>query len=247
MFQCTGTWNNIVGTAVKIGGPNRVTETGTITGIFGKDIFLTDCIFEVPGKSAVKGNSLGLDLIAAEHVRLKGVRFDGFYQGILIRPGYGTTPPSGDNVVRCFFTDVTVFAGPNSVDGTVAGNALTIQPQSTNQQIGQLTFVGCTFEPGSDKYITSTEGAGTGPACQSVLPAARAPSRISRFSAACILAITWVQALTPMALRFMDQLAPFASSECRVSAGMSSFSMTESRPRRSRTWGFTLAAARPML
>jgi parallel beta-helix repeat protein len=161
MFQCTGKWSNIVATAaVRIGGPSRVTESGTITGIFAKDIFLTDCVFEVPGKSSVKGASVGLDLISAEHIRLKSVRFDGFYQGILIRPGYVPTAPSGVNVVRCFFTDVTVFAGRNSTAAGPAGVALTIQPQSSDQQIGQLTFVGCTFEPGSDMYITNTLGAG---------------------------------------------------------------------------------------
>ncbi len=163
MFQCTGTYHYIVATAaVRIGGPNRETETGTISGIAAKDIFITDCIFYVPGSAAVRGSSIGLDLISAEHVRLKSVRFEDFYQGILIRPGYaGTdTSPSGYNVVRCFFTDVTVLVGTDSTTSEVAGNALTIQPQGTGQQIAELTFVGCAFEPGTDVSITSTEGAG---------------------------------------------------------------------------------------
>jgi hypothetical protein len=158
MFQCTATYVHIVGTAVKLGGANE--DDGEITGIFAKDIFLTDCVFEVPSMSSTKGNSIGLDIVSAEHVRLKSVRFDGFYQGIYIRPGYGTSPASGTNAVRCFFTDVNVFAGRNSTTGTQAGTALTIEPQSSNQQIAQLTFVGCTFEPGGDSAITSTSGAG---------------------------------------------------------------------------------------
>ena len=154
MFQCTSNFDGNMAdagaTGLKIGGPSRE----GITGIFAKDIFITDCIFEA--NNSVGGN-VGLDLISAEHVRLKSVRFDGFDLGIQIRPGYGG---SSVNVVRCFFTDVTVFVPLDlSVTGQ-AGTALTIQPQSTDQQIGQLTFQGCTFEPGDSMDITSTVGAG---------------------------------------------------------------------------------------
>jgi parallel beta-helix repeat protein len=148
MFQCTVNLTNLGGTGLKIGGPS----SETASDVFAKDIFITDCIFEVI-KTAPRGN-VALDLISAEHLRLNGVRFDNFDQGIQIRPGYdgGTSPV---NVVRCFFTDVTVFVGQTSVSG-VAGTALTIQPQNTNVQIGQLTFVGCTFEPGDSPDITSS-------------------------------------------------------------------------------------------
>jgi parallel beta-helix repeat protein len=155
MFQCTVNLATIGGTGLKIGGPGLGEG---VPGVFAKDIFITDCIFEVSSPSS---SNVGLDLISAEHVRLKSVRFDGFDLGIQIRPGYAgpTTAPSGLNVDRCFFTDVNVFVGQTATAG-LAGTALTIQPQSTNQQIGQLTFVGCTFEPGDNMDITSTEGAG---------------------------------------------------------------------------------------
>ena len=155
MFQCTVNLATIGGTGLKIGGPGR---GDGVSGIFAKDIDITDCVFEV--SSPATGN-VALDLIAAEHVRLKGVRFDGFDLGIQIRPGYAGpgNPPSGLNVVRCSFTDVNVFVGQTATAG-LGGTALTIQPQSTGQQIGQLTFVGCTFEPGNSTDITSTQGAG---------------------------------------------------------------------------------------
>ena len=161
LFQCTANWAEINGTALKIGGPN-------VSGVkpFGKDIFVTDCIFEIT-HNAPAGN-IGLDLIAAEHVRLKGVRFDGFDTGILIRPGYAAEgeTPSTFNVVRCYFEDVTVFAGKiGTVETGPAGNGLTIQPQN-DTDVGQLCFVGCTFEPGINPDITSTSpgvaGAGAG-------------------------------------------------------------------------------------
>ena len=151
LFQCTANWAEINGTALKIGGPN-------VSGVkpFGKDIFVADCIFEIT-HNAPAGN-IGLDLIAAEHVRLKGVRFDGFDTGILIRPGYAAEgeTPSTFNVVRCYFEDVTVFAGKiGTVETGPAGNGLTIQPQN-DTDVGQLCFVGCTFEPGINPDITST-------------------------------------------------------------------------------------------
>jgi parallel beta-helix repeat protein len=153
MFQCTVNLVKVAGTGLKIGSPG-----GTGLDIFAKDIFITDCIFEV-NPCAPKGN-VGLDLISAEHVWLKGVRFDGFDLGIQIRPGYGGTG-GGDNVERCVFTDVKVFVGldASGVAGQ-AGTALTIRPQSANQEIGQITFVACAFEPAHNVDITSTVGAG---------------------------------------------------------------------------------------
>lgn len=148
MLQCTGTYSSFGGTALMVGGPNNGYEKP-----FGKDIFITDCIFETNPPLG----TTGLNIIAAEHVRLKGVRFDGFTTGILINPGYagvGQTP-STFNVVRCNFVDVTCFAGLTATKPAPAGIGLVIQPQNGNF-VGQLTFVGCTFEPGSDSGITST-------------------------------------------------------------------------------------------
>ena len=148
MLQCTGTYSSFGGTALMIGGPNNGFEN-----VFGKDIFITDCVFQT---SPPLGTT-GLNIIAAEHVRLKSVRFDGFITGILINPGYagvGQTP-SNYNVVRCIFEDVNCFAGLTAAAPAPVGIGLVIQPQNGNL-VGQLCFIGCTFEPGSDMGITST-------------------------------------------------------------------------------------------
>lgn len=62
MLQCTIDIVSFSGTGVQVGGPNNGFEKP-----FGKDIFITDCIFEV-ASGAPSGN-VGLNLIAAEHVR----------------------------------------------------------------------------------------------------------------------------------------------------------------------------------
>ena len=57
--------------------------------------------------------------------------------------------------MRCIFEDVTCFAGLIAEAPAPVGIGLVIQPQN-GTAIGQLCFLGCTFEPGSDMGITST-------------------------------------------------------------------------------------------
>ena len=151
MFQCTGSWVKNNGTAIKIGGP----DNGYATNPFGKDIFITDCLFEV--QSGAPTPNIAMDIIAVEHVRAKSVRFDNFDQGILIRPGES---PSGNNVIRCFFSDVTVYAGETEPNNGIAGTALTLEPQNSSQGIAQVAFENCLFEPGDNTTLKSSVNAG---------------------------------------------------------------------------------------
>jgi hypothetical protein len=142
MFECTATYTSNVGTCVIIGNG---ADSGQDAA--GKEIYIAFCDFF----GGVGG--IGIQILGSEQTRVMNSRIDGFSQGIQIAPG-----SHGKNALRCYFCDVSVYVGPTS-DGPI-GTALTIQPQSTNQQIAQIVFEGCAFEPSDSS--TSMEGGGAG-------------------------------------------------------------------------------------
>lgn len=142
VLECTALYNGNTGTCIKIGNGTSTGETAQ-----GKEIYIAGCTFRCNSTGTT-----GILILASEHIRVTNTRLEGFTQGIVITPG-----PHGKNALRCFFSDVTVYVGANA--GGTVGTGLLIQPQSTAQQIAQMTFVGCLFEPG-DSQATSSGGAG---------------------------------------------------------------------------------------
>jgi hypothetical protein len=141
MIDCAGVYIANVGTCVKIGYTTR----GLSPNPSGKEIYIAGCVFR--NSLTTVAGSIGIEIVAAEHVRVANTRVDGFAQGIRIVPGVGW------NVLRCYFDDVTVYS-PFISNGI--GAALTIQPQDTASRIGQLVFSGCCFEPGESGGSTQT-------------------------------------------------------------------------------------------
>jgi hypothetical protein len=142
MLECTAYYTKNNGTCVIIGNGASLNDKAS-----GKEIWIAFCDFYG------SAGGTGLQIRGSEHTRVVNSRIDGFSQGIQIVPG-----SYGKNALRCFFSDVSVYVAPTP-DGPL-GTALLIQPQSINQQIGQIVFESCAFEPTDS--ATSMEGGGAG-------------------------------------------------------------------------------------
>jgi hypothetical protein len=151
MLQCTALYNNNAGVAVIVGAPaNSDTPMGDKP--IAKEVYIAGCTFRTNGPPG----STGIWIISSEHTRVTDTRIDAFTNGILIQPGFvfPTGYSVGLNVLRCSFTDVTVYAGQGTGPGSNVGQALTIAPASTEAQAAQLIFTNCSFEPGSTFDMT---------------------------------------------------------------------------------------------
>jgi hypothetical protein len=133
MLQCTIEYSYNVGTGITF---------GDTSGASAKEAYVAGCLFE-----ASNAGSTAISILACEHIRVSDCQIDGYLYGILIEPGSG-----GKNVVRCSFTNVTVY--PGGTESTMgggytgtAGSAVIIQPQG-GLAVGQVVFTSCFFEMG---------------------------------------------------------------------------------------------------
>jgi hypothetical protein len=139
MLECTSVYANNTGNCVTIGN--------TTSAYLGKEIYIAGCVL------TSNNGGIGIFVGSADHLRVSDTRIDGFYNGIVIEPD-----STGQNVVRCSFTDVTVYTGPEAgASTTTVGTALTIAPQNA-AGVGDVSFVNCEFETAQD----ATNSAGPG-------------------------------------------------------------------------------------
>ena len=75
--------------------------------------------------------------------------FDAFFEGIKIIPGAAVS--GGHNALRLSFYEVQVYTYDGDISG---GTALTIQPQGP-QDISQVVFTNCAFEPSAMATMSS--------------------------------------------------------------------------------------------
>jgi hypothetical protein len=130
LLECTAVFENITAS------PACVTLGNDVSGVAALETYIAGCRF------LASGGGVGLVIQGAEHVRVSNTRIDGFFEGIQIIPGAAMS--GGHNSLRHSFHDVQVYTS----DGDkTAGTALTIQPQGP-QDISQIVFVNCAFEPG---------------------------------------------------------------------------------------------------
>lgn len=125
----------------QMNSPSLVVVGNRSSGNVGKEIYIAGCVFLSMGTGGT-----GITLEGTDHLRVSDTRLEGFYQAILINPGNNP----GQNVTRSVFTDVSAYTGANA-QGNV-GTALTIRPTvnvllGNSGSIGDLTFMGCEFEP----------------------------------------------------------------------------------------------------
>lgn len=120
---------------------------GTISGKGAQDVRITTCLFT--------SNNFGTGIVVqgSDQLRITDTKLNGFTYGMKIEPG-----PDGFNAVHHTFTALTIYVGATGDASTEAGTALTIAPQGSGQPVGQITFQGCIFEPGSS--LMSSQGAG---------------------------------------------------------------------------------------
>ena len=116
----------------------------TISGNLAKEIFITDCLFEVGGNAPP--GSTALQIYGTDQVFVNDCHFDSFTYGIQIIPG-----PTGANAVHLHFNSCTVYTGATS--SGAPGGCCIIQPQPSGGEPGtaavaQVVFTSCFFEPG---------------------------------------------------------------------------------------------------
>jgi hypothetical protein len=160
MLECTALFKKHAGVAVIVGAPaNSDTPPGHKPA--AKEVYIAGCTFRTNGPPG----STGIWIISSEHTRVTDTRKDAFTNGILIQPGFVFATGGysvGLNVLRCSFSDVTVYAGQAPVGSNDVGQALTIAPASTEAQAAQLIFTNCSFEPGSAFDMTAPTNAQAG-------------------------------------------------------------------------------------
>ena len=139
IFDCVFYSESNIGTGMRLGD--------NLASHLAKEIYIAGCIF-----LSTASGGVGLLVEGSDHLRVADTRIDGYHNGIQIIPG-----GAGQNAIRHHFTNVTVYTAPSAGD-VYAGTALTIQPQTTNQQISNIVFEGCHFEPAEG--ITVSDGPG---------------------------------------------------------------------------------------
>jgi hypothetical protein len=121
-----------------------------------KQIYVAGCYLLNDGNAGAPAGGTGMLILGSDQVRVVDTDIGGFSQAIAIQPG-----PHGQNAVHLSFTNLGVYAGSAAPDSpAVAGTALTVQPQSSSQTIGSVTFTNCRFDPGESDTFTSTLGSG---------------------------------------------------------------------------------------
>jgi hypothetical protein len=135
--DCRIEYNGNVGTGIILGNGAASGQQGS-----AKEVWIAGCVFI--GNEDKHPGSTALMILGCDHARVTDVRIDTFSYGIMIVPGPSS---KGANAIHLSFTDVNVYVGLDA-SGNM-GTAVKIQPQSSDQQIGQVVFTGCTFEPGA--------------------------------------------------------------------------------------------------
>ena len=144
MFDCRVQYDEITPS------PACVTLGDNVNGVAAKETYIAACTF----LSAIGGGT-GVIIQGSEHVRMINTQIDSFWEGIKIIPG-APGLSGGHNALRHSFVNVSVYPFTSSED-KIAGTALIIQPQGP-QDISQIAFVECEFEPGD----TATGSIGPG-------------------------------------------------------------------------------------
>ena len=139
IFDCVFYSEANIGIGVQLGD--------NLASHLAKEIYIAGCIFLSDAHSGV-----GLLVEGSDHLRVADTRIEGYHNGIQIVPG-----GAGQNAVHHHFTGVTAYTGKSAGDPN-AGAALTIQPQTTAQQISDIVFEGCHFETGEN--LPASDGPG---------------------------------------------------------------------------------------
>jgi hypothetical protein len=150
LLECTGLYTSSgnTGTMVMLGNDNM--------GVIAKETYIAGCVFNSSDKGTSAQGGTGIEIQAAEHTRVTNTRIEAFHEGIRIVPGAAIS--GGQNTVKQFFGNVSVYAGQAyGHSDNISGTALIIQPQG-HQDISNVVFVDCEFEPGDASKGTDGPG-----------------------------------------------------------------------------------------
>jgi hypothetical protein len=123
-----------------------------------KQVAISGCHFEAVSKTGPV-NQTAIQIGGCDHARVTDCEIDSVTYGIMITPGTGPGAPTSagtipsPNALHLSFVGVNVYVGVDSAN--TIGNGCKIQPYSTDQAIGQVVFLGCTFEMGEQAAPTT--------------------------------------------------------------------------------------------
>jgi hypothetical protein len=156
ILQCTFIWSINVGIGIMLGdGANGKGAA--------KEVYIAGLV--MTGGSTPPAGLTAIQIGGCDHARIENCQIDSVTYGIIITPGAGPgtpisagmfTPP---NAVHLSFTAVNVYVGTVLGGASSIGKGLSIQPATSQQNVAQVVFQGCTFEMG-DQATPTTGGPG---------------------------------------------------------------------------------------